>query len=145
MDSVRAVAQQHGESVPRAQSGGISDRVGSVPSLDELGRSIERLEPRITSRWAEQNNLRRSAQGLGFVQDGLRVHLTRRVADEGWTEEACLAEAALDALQEQLHLALEVPDGSEIDGQRDHLKHALFRAMDALILLRIQHPTPALR
>lgn len=145
METVRAVSQERRESMPWTRDGGTENGRGTTPSLDELETAIERLGQRIASRWAEQNNLRRSAQGLSFVERGLRFHLMRRVAVEGSTEEIRLAGAALDAMKEQLDRALDGPASSEIDEQRDHLKHALFRAMDALVLLRVQHRLPGVR
>ena len=102
---------------------------------DALGR----LRERVNATHAHEHSLLRAGRGIQTVGRDLHAVLAGRVQRSGWTPEYRLAQAAFEALEQQLAPVLE-GEGTwsrlSMEQRRTHLNHAWFRAIDMAILLR---------
>jgi hypothetical protein len=113
----------------------LSQRPGptTAPTLADLQLSVERMRTRVRSTRAHEAALRRAGDGIGWVHTQLTSILDMRVARAGWTAENRLAQSALEAMDHQLRVA---GSSAPLERLRLSLDHALFRADDAIVLLR---------
>lgn len=104
-------------------------------SAMEVQASIDRMRRRVRAGIAHEQALRRTAEGTRWIYHQLVSMLRLRVARSGWTADSRLAQSALDAMDEQLRAV--GPDAGHIpiEKLRLSLDHALFRAVDALVLM----------
>jgi hypothetical protein len=107
----------------------------TAPHIAAIQGSLQGMTVRVNASHAHRNSLDRAAQGLRSIHGRLMLVLEERVTRSGWTAENRLARSALEAMDEQLRLALTGDGALPVEEQRDHLRHALFRAGDALVLL----------
>lgn len=107
-----------------------------TPPIEELDAALERLALRINARSAGRENLRRCAQGLSTVERGLRANLYGRLEQVSWDSRLRLTETALEAMREQLALALGDQSSLEIEEQRELMKQAVLCGTQACSLLR---------
>jgi hypothetical protein len=107
-----------------------------VLKLTELQESVERMRRRVRAAHAHVRALERTAEGVRWIHGQLASILQLRVARTGWTAENRLAGSALEAMEHQLHMVSPSEYTVPVEKLRLSLDHALFRADDALVLLR---------
>ena len=105
------------------------------PAIPDVREAIERMSLRINAVHADRNSLRRTALGLAAIHRQLTVSLDDSVRRGGWSPENRVAEAALVAMARKLELEPPEEGAAGIERMREHLQHAVFRAVDAATLL----------
>jgi hypothetical protein len=105
------------------------------PWIPDVRQAIERMSARVDAVHADRNSLQRTARGLSAIHRQLSVVLDMSVRSHGWNPENRMADAALASMTQQIQAALTADSAASVENERECLRHAVFRAVDAATLL----------